>query len=221
MRRPIFDAIRSAKGSLTADDVAIIDNALDRIGIAPDAAVSGLTAKVVCLIASEEGLVQEAYKDSVGVWTWALGVTNASGHEVYPRYKDNPQPLEKCVEVSVWIMQETYLPPVLKAFDGYALKEHELAAALSFHWNTGAIATTNWVKMVKAGEMAQARTFMETHYLNNGTLTERRKREAKLFFDGVWPDLSVPIFPVRKPSYNPAWGQVKEVDLMPIVEAIL
>lgn len=40
-----------------------------------------LTPRIVAAIAHEEGLVLEAYRDSVGVWTWALGVTNASGHE--------------------------------------------------------------------------------------------------------------------------------------------
>lgn len=220
-RKAIFDAIRATKGSVDADDVVVIDAALDRIGFPSDAATSDLTARAVCYCASEEGLVREAYKDGVNVWTWALGVTNASGHEVYPRYKDNPQSLEKCVEVSVWLMQNTYLPPVLKAFEGYALKDHELAAALSFHWNTGAILTTNWVKLVKEGERSQARTFLETHYLNNGTLKARRLREAALFFDGEWPSLKVPVYPVSKPSYSPAWGKGEMIDLLGTVEAVL
>lgn len=34
MRKPIFDAIRAAKGSLSPTDVAVIDDALDQLGIA-------------------------------------------------------------------------------------------------------------------------------------------------------------------------------------------
>lgn len=213
-RLKIFEAARAAKGAgFTADQVAMMNHAFDNAGIPKDISMD-LTPRAVCFVASKEGLVQEAYKDSVGVWTWALGVTNASGHEVYPRYKDKPQDIQKCVDVSVWLMRNTYLPPVLKAFSGYALKEHELAAALSWHWNTGRILSTDWVGMVKAGKRSEARKFMEEHYLNSGTLTGRRKLEAALFFDAKWPSsLQVPVYPVAKPSYSPAWGKAKLMDL--------
>lgn len=36
MRKPIFDAIRAVKGSLSHADVAVIDDALDQLGIARD-----------------------------------------------------------------------------------------------------------------------------------------------------------------------------------------
>lgn len=41
MRKPIFDAIRTAKGSLSPDDVTTIDAALDKIGVARDGARLG------------------------------------------------------------------------------------------------------------------------------------------------------------------------------------
>ncbi len=215
--KEIFDAIRTRKGSaLTQDEVNTVN------AIMYPATSSGLTPRAMCFTASEEGLVQEAYLDSVNVWTAFLGVTNASGHEVYPRYKDAPQDMQKCVDVSVWLMREKYLPDVLAAFDGYTLKEHELAAALSFHWNTGAIKKTDWVKMVKAGDRSGARKFLETHYLNNGTLDARRKREAALFFDAKWPaSMLVPVYPVAKPSYKPAWGKAKSLDIMLYLEKAL
>ena len=52
-----------------------------------------ITVKIAQEIVSHEAIVREAYKDSVGVWTWSVGITNASGHKVFPRYKDNPQSL--------------------------------------------------------------------------------------------------------------------------------
>lgn len=173
-----------------------------------------LTVKSVLYTASLEGMVQEMYKDSEGISTWALGVTNKSGHQVDPRYKDNPQPLQKCCDVSVWLMRQTYLPVVQKAFGSHELTEQELAAALSFHWNTGAIASTSWVKMVKDGDMAGAEKFLRTHYLNGGDLQSRRDSEASLFFHGQWPvSLTVPVYPVRKPSYKPNFALGKRVDL--------
>jgi len=180
-----------------------------------------LTTKAVLYTASLEGMVQEMYLDSEGIATWALGVTNKSGHQVNPRYKDNPQPLQKCCDASVWLMRNTYLPPVLKAFGDYELNEAQLAAALSFQWNTGAIGKTDWVGMVKAGDMSGAKRFLKSHYLNDGDLTSRRFSEAALFFDGMWPSLLVPIYPVRKPNYKPNISLGRRVELTPYIERAL
>lgn len=188
----------------------------------PDGGFKDLTVNAVNYCGTEEGIVLEAYKDSGGVWTWAMGVTNASGHQVYPRYLDKPQPLQDCVNVSVWLMRQTYLPAVLRAFTGYALAENELAAALSFQWNTGAIENTSWVGMVKSGDRAGAEKFLRTHYLNGGTLQGRRDSEANLFFKGVWPVSAMsPQYPVSKPSYSPSWGKAVMVDLRTAIKTAL
>ena len=179
-----------------------------------------LTPKIAALIAAKEGLVCEAYKDSKGIWTWALGVTNASGHEVHPRYLNNPQSIERCIEVSLWLMANKYLPAVAKAFAGHDLTEAQLAAALSFHWNTAAIGTASWVKLWKAGEVAQARrAFME--WRKPAEIIPRRQAECDLFFDGKWPSLICPIYPVRKPGYSPNWGKAERIDLLPIIEGMV
>ncbi|MCJ2189166.1 glycoside hydrolase family protein [Novosphingobium beihaiensis] len=180
-----------------------------------------LTARAVAYCLSEEAIVQEAYLDSENKWTWAGGVTDASGHYV-ERYRDNPQPLERCLEVTVWLMRQKYLPPVLRAFSGYALAEHQLAAALSFHWNTGAIGTTQWVRDVKAGRRTMARAFLENHYLNHGDLKARRLREAALFFERKWPgDIRVPVYPVRKPGYRPDFARGRRSDMTALIEKAL
>lgn len=190
-----------------------------------------LTPRVVALIGHEEGLVREAYLDSAAppVWTWALGVAATSGIDVL-QYKDRPQPINMCLKASIDMMRRRYLPDVLDAFGGFPLSEAQLAAALSFHWNTGAIARTAWVSEVVQGEMDSARAFLEAHYtndrtddgINNGTLTARRAREAALFFDSVWPaDLRVPIVPVSKPSYRPAFSRAVPTDLMPMLQQIM
>lgn len=177
-----------------------------------------LTAKAVAFVAHLEGLVPQAYKDSVGVWTWALGVTNASGHQVYPRYLDKPQPLEKCVEVSIWLLEQRYLPAVADAFDGHALEEHQLAAALSFHWNTGAIERADWVKEWLAGDKAEARIdFM--NYRKPPEIIPRREKERKLFFEAVWPEKM--LCPVRGVDSNHHPKGTKAVDLLPIIEQVM
>ena len=179
-----------------------------------------LTAKAAAFVAAKEGLVLEAYKDSKGIWTWALGVTDASGHDVHPRYQDKPQTIERCLEVSLWLMEQKYLPAVARAFAGHNLTEAQLAAALSFHWNTGSILTASWVKLWKAGELAQARrSFLSWNKPKE--IIARREAEAALMFDGKWPALICPVYPVKKPSYTPDWGKAQRIDLLPIIEGMV
>lgn len=172
-----------------------------------------LTTKVGLELVGHEAIVREWYLDSVGMGTWGVGVTNRSGHNV-DRYKNNPQPIEKCLEIYVWLLRHRYAPDVLDAFRGYELTEAKFAAALSFHYNTGAIHTSSWVSMVKSGKAAGARAFLESHYLNDGTLTERRKKEGRLFFEGVWSqDGKATVYPVLKPSYHPDFHHPQRVDI--------
>lgn len=178
-----------------------------------------LTPKIVAAVAHEEGLVLEAYKDSVNQWTWALGVTNASGHTVHPRYLDKPTSIERALEVSIWLLENRYLPAVRSAFAGRTLKEHEIAGALSFHWNTGKISTASWVKSYRAGNLTQA----EDQYMQwriPAEIIPRRRRDADMFFDGKWPDLTkTPIWSVHKPSYRPV--KPRTMNILPILEQIM
>jgi len=173
-----------------------------------------LTLRTAVELIGHEAIVREWYKDSVGVGTWGVGVTNASGHEV-DRYKDAPTSIKRVLDVYIWLLREVYIPPVLKAFADFDLNEHQFAAAVSFHYNTGRIHNTAWVGMVKKGQRAAARQFLTTHYLNKGTLQSRRNAEAALFFDGKWEheDGMVSVFPVRKPSYQPNFSAGVRVDI--------
>lgn len=184
-----------------------------------------LTPRIALELIHHEAIVLEAYLDSANVWTWGIGVTDASGHKV-ARYKDNPQTLGKCIEVYEWLLREKYLPGVLRAFKGYDLSEAEMGAALSFHYNTGAIGRASWVKKVKAGDMAGARRSIMAWNKAGGKvsrgLTIRREKERDLFFDGKWThDGAALVIPVRKPSYRPDFRAAKRVDIRAAVEAAL
>ncbi|GAA0283746.1 hypothetical protein GCM10009127_26460 [Alteraurantiacibacter aestuarii] len=207
IRKPIFDAVRAAgKSGLFNDSAKItaLDALLDDFGIPKsEPAVTDVTLKILLEIAKHEGIVPEAYKDSVGVWTWGIGVTNASGHQVYPRYKDNPQTLPYTLKVAVWLMRQKYLPPVLAAFEDCNLTENELGAALSFQYNTGGIARATWVKQVVAGQLAEARVSI-LNWNKPPEILGRRKAERDLFFDGKWAgDGKALVYGVAKPSYHP------------------
>lgn len=165
-----------------------------------------LTAKVIAYLGHKEGLVLEMYKDSVGVNTWALGVTDASGHKV-GRYKDAPTTIDEALKISVWLIKEKYFPAVVKAFPD--LNEIQTAAALSFHWNTGAISRLK-------GNFAGASQWRRPQELIP------RRQEEQAMWEGNWPsNLLVPVFEVNKPSYSPNFKKRKLIDIGPLVGKFL
>lgn len=179
-----------------------------------------ITMRIAMELISHEAIVPEAYKDSVGVWTWGVGVTSASGHSV-ERYKDNPQTIQRCLEIYVWLLRTKYGPAVTKAFAGSPLTEAQFGAALSFHYNTGAIASADWVDSWNAGKVDQARSeFM--NWRKPASIIERRAKERGLFFDGIWTgDGKATVYDVSKPSYSPKWASARRVDISAALAAAM
>jgi lysozyme len=214
-RTPVFDAVRAvARPGFFNEDGAIdaLHSFLDAAGAKRAAAAGGITARVLGEIVFHEAIVQEFYLDSVGVGTWGVGVTSRSGHAV-ERYRNNPQTIAHCLEVYAWLLREKYLPGVLRAFKGRSLTEAQLAAALSFHYNTGAIETATWVGHWLAGDVTSARLrFMD--WKRPPEIIPRREKERDLFFAGKWTgDGTAMVWPVRKPSYTPDWSKGRRVDI--------
>ena len=180
-----------------------------------------VTARAALELAAHEAMCLEAYKDSVGVWTWSVGVTSKSGHAV-ERYKDNPQPLRRCLEVWLWVLQ-TYADDVNARFAGHPLTEAQFAAALSFHYNTGAIAaaSTSWPRYFMAGEMAKAEASFK-EWRNPPEVIARRAAEADLLFRGVWVgDDKVTVYDVSHRTYAPIWSSGRRVAIGDDVRAVL
>lgn len=170
-------------------------------------------------VASHEAVIRQAYKDSVGVWTWSVGLTNASGHNV-ERYIDNPQTLERCLSVYAWAL-DRYADDVRDAFAGHELSKAQFAAALSFHWNTGAIKRASWVNHFKAGKIAQARkSFMD--WRKPPEIIPRREKERDLFFDGKWSNNGTMTEYTRVTArYTPVWSSAKRIDVRDALQKAL
>ena len=162
-------------------------------------------------IASHEAVIRQAYKDSVGVWTWSVGLTNASGHKV-ERYIDNPQPLQHCLGVYVWAL-ENYAEAVNAEFQDCPLTREEFTAALSFHWNTGAIKSASWVDYFKDGQKSKARdSFMQ--WRKPKEIIPRRKKEAELLFEGKWSNNGTMTEYTRLTSnYTPVWSSAESINV--------
>lgn len=227
----LFGAIRTIKaggpGALNQADVDLVNAALAGQAVVTPVAPTvpyangTVTVRVASEIIDHEAIVFEWYKDSEGVGTWGIGVTDKSGHKVL-RYKDAPQTLKHVLEVYIWLLRNAYIPDVLKAFGDHKLTEAQFAAAVSFHYNTGAILKTEWVNLFLAGKLKEARTFWENHYLNGGDLKKRRLAEAALFFDGTWQgDGKATTYEVNKPSYTPKWSSAKRIDIAATLAEVL
>lgn len=185
---------------------------------------NSITYRTALEIAYHEAIIRQAYKDSVGVWTWSVGLTSATGHDVL-RYKDNPQTMEHCLAIYVWALNN-YADAVRKAFVGTPLTEAQFAAALSFHWNTGSISKASWVGMFKAGRMADAEASFKSWNKAGGKvvqgLTTRRGMEADLLFRGKWSaDGTINEYTRLTASYTPVWSSAKRVNIEAPLRAAL
>ena len=172
-----------------------------------------LTPRILGEILQHEGLAREAYRDSVGVWTWSVGITDASGHKV-ARYRDNPQTIGRCLEVFVWLLETRCLPAVLAAFGPFEPEEHQLAGALSFHYNTGAIGRASWLKRFLDGDVEAAREAI-LDWRRPPEILPRRRRERDLFFDAKWTgDGKMAVYDVSKPGYRPVRPKRMPVEIL-------
>lgn len=212
-RTQLFDVTRPLAPNRSFDKPAIdlLDKLADHWGM-PRLDNDPLTLRVAMETIEHEAIVQEAYKDSVGVWTWGVGLTAAAGIDPLA-YKDKPAAMSVCLAAYVDRVRSRYLPAVLKAFDGFKLSEAQLAAALSFHWNTGAIGSAEWVKTWKAGNVAKARAEI-MNWSKPASIIERREKERDLFFDGKWAQTGTAlVYGVSKPSYAPNWRSGRRVNV--------
>jgi len=193
---------------------AVATGTADNLPPITNPAPGGLTVRGHMEVITHEAIVLEAYRDSVGVWTWGVGVTNASGHQVHPRYLRNPQSITRVLEVYEWLVRKKYLPEVRAAFGRIKLNEHQLAAALSFHWNTGGIARASWVRSFRDGKIEQSkREFMQ--WRKPPEIIKRREAERDLFFDGKWTNRGTRARVIHRVASNgnPIWSSSVMTDI--------
>lgn len=146
------------------------------------------SSKGVAALEHDEGVVLKAYLCPAGVWTIGAGLTAASG-VVRPKAGMVITRAEATTLLQR-ALREGYEPTVKEAMPG--AKQHEFDAAVSFHFNTGAIRRASWVGLwrKKAPRGQVAAKFL---IWNKGGgkvlpgLTARRQRELKLLQDGVYP----------------------------------
>ncbi len=139
----------------------------------------------VAFIAEHEGVTTRAYRDVAGVWTIGIGHTAAAGppkpeagmsitrDEAYALLARDLPRYEQRVESALGPVPQT-------VFDG----------AVSFDFNTGAIARASWAKAYRVGDRDGARRKLLLWNKAGGRtvagLVRRREAEARLIFDGSY-----------------------------------
>ena len=83
LRKPVFEAIRAAKGSIAPHEVPYIDDLLDRLGIAKAGATGrrAINKAGLELVNGFEGLRLKAYLCPANVWTIGYGSTGSHVRE--------------------------------------------------------------------------------------------------------------------------------------------
>lgn len=155
--------------------------------------------KGIAFLAAHEGVVPGPYLDSVGVWTYGVGHTRAAGAPDPAKMpRGMPADLDAGLREAFRVFRADlakYEADVNRALAGMTVKQHEFDAALSFHFNTGAIARASWVKSWRAGNRQAA----EVEFMNwrsPASIIQRRKEERNLWATGQYGSKRAAIWPV-------------------------
>jgi lysozyme len=179
-RKPVFDAIRAAKGSIAPHEVPYIDDMLDRLGV-PKAGATGRRAinkAGLELVKEFEGLRLKAYLCPAKVWTIGYGSTGSHVREGL---------------VITEAQAEELLRSDLRRFEDAVAKGAPVATdnqfsamvCLAFNIGEGAFAGSTVLRKHNAGDHAGAAEAFKMWSKAGGEtlrgLVRRREAEAQLY----------------------------------------
>lgn len=153
----------------------------------------------IAFVERHEGVVTQAYRDPVGVWTIGAGLTKASG-VVAPKAGMTISSTEASKLLGE-ALARNYEPTVTRAMPG--AKQHEFDGGVSFHFNTGAIGRASWVQSWLARDWPEVRRRLALWRKAGGKvlpgLERRREEEGELIQFGSYGGSAVSL-----PSADPA-----------------
>ncbi len=141
-----------------------------------------IDADVVLEVASHEALVRQTYKDSAGVLTWCVGMTNATGRRV-ERYIGKPQTVQHCMDIYAWALSNCRASA--RGFQGATADEGAVRRGGFVPLEHGRNRAGSLGALLARGETEKARSaFM--NWIMPKEIAGRRAKERDLFFDGIW-----------------------------------
>ncbi|WP_395326950.1 lysozyme [Novosphingobium sp. BL-8H] len=190
-RKPIFDALRIALGGkLGADDVTIMDNTLDRLGV-PKETILQLSATGEALIKKWEGYKKDlgdgrvqSYPDpATGGAPWTIG-NGLTGPDIV---KGTIWTHAKAAQRFTQHIEDEAAPAVRKGIGTAATTQAQFDAMVSLAYNigVGAFLSSTLLKKHVAGDYAAAASQFAVWNKAGGKvkqgLIDRRADEAKLY----------------------------------------
>jgi lysozyme len=184
-RKPVFDAVRAEKPLIFSNpaNVKALDKLLTDWGFPMDEDEGmGLGPKGETLIKGWEKCVLKAYPDpdSKDGKPWTIG-RGSTGPGIEPGVMWTQQQADDRFRVDI----QRFVKEVNKFLDGAPTTQNQFDALVSFHYNTGAIATSTLGKLHKAGNFAGAALEFAKWNKNDGKvsngLVNRRKAEVALY----------------------------------------
>ena len=167
--------------------------------------------KGIVALMMHEGIVPGPYLDSVGVWTYGIGHTSAAGAPD-PATMKRGMPADMDAELArVFAVFRADLPKYEAAVRRVlpSVKQHEFDAAVSFHYNTGAIGRASWVKKLAAGDVAGAASgIMDWH--KPPEIIKRREDERDLLLLGKYPTGAITVWNVSETG-EVIWKPVRSI----------
>lgn len=176
----------------------------------------------LAFIVAHEGVVPAPYLDSVGVWTFGIGHTAAAGPPD-PRHlaRGMPPDLDEALAYAFDTFRRDlpkYEAGVNRMLAGRTVPQHEYDAAVSFHFNTGAIAHAEWVKDWIAGRKADAAAKMMS-WRKPAEIIPRRAAERDLFLRGTYGSKTAAVWRVNSAG-RITWKPVRALTQAQIVNMV-
>ena len=165
-------------------------------------------------IASHEGLCQTKYKDSVGVWTIAIGATRGEIPDLASWPMDKKLSIKECFELFEQSLAK-YERAVNKVLTK-PIKQYEFDALVSWCYNVGPgwLTRATVIKRINSGETGKRLYDALMMYRKPPEIIGRRKKEANLLAYGNYDyggGNTVNVFPVSK-SGRPLYSKGKQID---------
>ena len=175
----------------------------------------------VAFLVAHEGIVPAPYLDSVGVWTYGVGHTAAAGAPIPSQMvRGMPADLDAALRDVFAVFRRDlarYEADVATAIGRTPCEQHEFDAAVSFHFNTGAIGRAAWVDLWKSSRKDAAAASMLANWHKPAEIIGRRKAERNLFLTGSYGEARATVWPVSAAG-GIAWNPVRALSQVEIIE---
>lgn len=143
----------------------------------------------LAFLVAHEGVVPAPYRDVVGVWTFGIGHTAAAGPPDPSKMpRGMPADLDAALAEAFAVFRAdvaNYEADVRYFLGGHRVPQNEFDAAVSFHYNTGAIAKSTWAKTWRAGRLADAAAQI-MDWRKPAAIIPRREAERDLLLRGTY-----------------------------------